>query len=139
MFKRSVLAMLAIFAVWSGWEILLHGVLLEPTYRETAELWRPMDEMKMGLMHVVRAIGTIGFVLIYVRLVDHKSMTSALCYGLLIGIIFGTSMGYGTYSYMPIPYKLALSWFLGELARMLAGGLLLGLIVKPESEPSTEN
>ena len=139
MFKRSLLAMLAIFVVWSGWEFLLHGVLLGATYLETPELWRPVNEMKMELMHVVRAISTIGFVLIYVRLVDRKSMSSALCYGLLIGIIFGISMGYGTYSVQPIPQKLALSWFLGELVKMLAGGLLLGLIVRPESEPSTDN
>ena len=139
MFKRSVLAMLAIFVVWPGWEFLLHRVILGATYQETAELWRPMEEMKMNLMHVVRAISTIGFVLIYVRLVDRKSMASALCYGLLIGIIFGISMGYGTYSYMPIPQKLALSWFLGELARMLVGGLLLGLIVRYPTEPETDN
>ncbi len=139
MFKRSVLAALAIFAVWSVWEILLHGVLLGPTYQETAELWRPMEEIKLNVMHVVRAIGTLGFVLIYVRLIDRKSMASALCYGLLMGVIFGISTGYGSYSYMPIPYKLALSWFFGELVRMLAGGLLLGLIVKPSSEPSTDN
>ncbi len=139
MFKRAALAMLAIFITWAALNYIIHAILLDATYKATAELWRPDAEMKMRLMQLVTAISAVGFVLIYVRLVDRKSMASALCYGLLIGIIFGISMGYGTYSYMPIPYSLALSWFLGELAKMLAGGLLLGLIVKPSSEPSTDN
>jgi len=38
-------------------------------------------------------------------------------------------MGYGTYSVMPIPYIMALVWFLGTLVEAVLGGLLAGLMV----------
>ena len=62
-----------------------------------------------------------------------------MTYGLLLGISWGISMGYGSYSVMPIPYHMALAWFLGTVVEMTLGGLLLGLIIKektPESTPA---
>jgi len=52
----------------------------------------------------------------------------------LYGAGYGISMGYGSYSFMPIPYSLALIWFLGTVVELTIGGVLLGLIVKEESE-----
>jgi hypothetical protein len=39
-------------------------------------------------------------------------------------------MGYGTYAFMPIPYMLALVWFLGTLVEYVAGALLAGVIIR---------
>lgn len=38
-------------------------------------------------------------------------------------------MGYDTYCFMPIPYRLALSWFLATLVEVLTAGLMVGLII----------
>lgn len=139
MFKRTALAMLAVFVTWSAMDFVIHAILLAPTYEATAELWRPEAEMKMGLMQLVTAISAVGFTLMYARLVDPKCMGAALLFGLIFGFISGISMGYGTYSFSPIPYKLALSWFLGATVEGIAGGFMLGLIVKPTTEPTTDN
>ncbi len=48
-------------------------------------------------------------------------------------------MGYGTYSYMPIPHSLALFWFLGTVIQTTLAGLLVGLIIKEESGGSPAN
>jgi hypothetical protein len=53
-----------------------------------------------------------------------------LTYGLLYGIAVGVGMGYGSYSMMPIPYSMALTWFLGTVLNGILGGLLLGAIIK---------
>ncbi len=52
----------------------------------------------------------------------------------LYGAGYGIRRGYGSYSFMPIPYSLALIWFLGTVVETTVGGLLLGWIVKGESE-----
>ena len=132
MWKRSLAAVVVVFVAWSAMDFLIHGVLLKEIYETTAEMWRPEAEMKMTLMQVVTAISSLAFVVIYGRMVGKKSLVAGLEYGLWIGILVGIGMGYGTYSYMPIPYHLALYWFLGTLARMLVAGLLVGLIVKGE-------
>lgn len=129
--KRSIIAIVVIFIVWSVLDFIIHGILLKPTYDATAELWRPMPEMKMGLMYGVTLAYSICFVLIYTTLVSEKSLLSGLKLGGLIGFAAGISTGFGTYSYMPIPFSLALSWFFGILSQLLVAGTLAGAIIKP--------
>jgi hypothetical protein len=129
MAKRIVLAVVAVFICWSVVDFVVHGILLQSAYAETASLWRPMGEMKMGLMYLVSFISCLVFTLIYALLVAKKSLGTGLAYGTLFGLGAGISMGYGTYSVQPIPYMMALSWFLGTLARSVLAGLIVGGIV----------
>jgi hypothetical protein len=130
MLKRTILAIVAVFAAWSALDFVIHGLILKASYEATAHLWRPMAEMKMGLMHVVVFIAASTFVLIYAWLMGKKSVATGFKYGLLYGIGVGVSMGYGSYAYMPITYHIALVWFLGSLVEMTAAGLLVGAIIR---------
>lgn len=130
MVRRFILAVIAVFIVWSVLDFIIHGVILKSTYQATAQLWRPMGEMKMGLMHLVTFVGVASFTGLYAVLVAPKSVTSGLKYGLLFGIATGVPMGFGTYSVMPVPLSLALTWFVGSLAETIAGGVICGTIIK---------
>ena len=130
MIKRIILAVVAVFVAWSVLDFVIHGVVLMQAYNATAQLWRPMEQMKMGLMHVVVLISAAVFVSLYAFFVGKKSMATGIKFGLLFGLGAGVSMGYGTYAVMPIPYKIAFVWFLGTLAESTVAGLLTGLIVK---------
>jgi hypothetical protein len=134
MAKRFLLAVIAVFVVWSVLDFIIHGVILQSTYQATAQLWRPMNEMKMGFLYVVTAVGCICFVGIYALLIQPKSFASGLKFGLLFGVGTGFGMGYGTYSVMPVPHYLALVWFVGVVAETVLGGLLTAAIVKPPKE-----
>lgn len=130
MIKRMLLAVVAVFIAWSILDYIIHGVLLQPTYEATANLWRPMEEMKMPLMYVVTLLFTACFVAIYGFLVTEKSLVSGIKFGALFGLAIGISMGFGSYSYMPIPLTLAWSWFFGSLFEALAAGAIVGAIIK---------
>ncbi len=130
MIKRYALAVIVVFVVWSAVDFLVHGVILQSSYEATARLWRPMGEMKMGLMHVVGLVAAGCFVGIYTLFVRPKGLPVGLGYGLIYGVGGGISMGLGTYSVMPVPLYLGLVWFLGFLVEAVAGGLVLGLMVK---------
>lgn len=131
MCKKTLLAILAVFVAWTAGDFVIHGLILGPTYQETANLWRPTAEMKMGLIRVVVLISSAVFVLIYARFVSDKSVKTAVKYGLLFGIGAGVSMGYGTYAVVAMPYKIALTWFLGTVGETTLGGFIAGLILKP--------
>ena len=60
--KRSLLAVLAIFVAWSAMDVLLHGVFLTSSYAATAALWRPMPEMKTGLISFTVLVSAFVFV-----------------------------------------------------------------------------
>jgi hypothetical protein len=131
--KKTVLAIIAVFILWSILDFVIHGVFLGEAYKATAELWRPMEEMKMGLMRIVVLISSIAFVLIYALFFSEKNIKTALKYGLLFGIGAGVSMGYGSYAVMPIPYNMAFTWFWGTLIEVTLGGLVVGIIIRDKS------
>ena len=132
MLKRTLLAIVAIFIVWSVLDFIIHGMLLQSTYEATADLWRPMDEMDMPLMYAVTLVFTVCFVLIYALLVERRSLSSGILYGTLFGLATGVSMGFGSYTYMPIPLTLAVSWFFGVLVELIVAGAITGALLKTE-------
>jgi hypothetical protein len=128
--KRIALAVLAIFVAWSVLDFVIHGLILRSTYEATAQLWRPMEEMKMSILYLAVLINALAFVGIYAGFFAERGIATGLNYGLLYGLGTGFSMGFGTYSFMPIPVYLAAVWFVGTLVETLVGGILVGTIVR---------
>ena len=137
MTQRMLLAIVAVFTTWQVLDMVIHRLILMKTYEATASLWRPMPEMKMGLMLVVGLVATVVFVALYATMVRPKSVAAGLIYGILYGQGAGFAMGFGTYCVMPIPVTLAFGWFLGTVVETAIGGLLVGWIVKPSSGEPT--
>ena len=136
MMKRILLAILAVFVTWSVLDFIIHGLILGHTYAASPELWRPIEEMKTGLLHFVVLVSSFVFVTIYARFFAETGIKVAVIYGLLFGLGTGISMAYALYAVMPIPYHMALVWFLGTVVETTLGGLLLGWIIKKETEAS---
>jgi hypothetical protein len=128
--KRFILSVIVVFLAWSVMDYIIHGVILQSSYAATASLWRPMGEMKMGVMYVSVLIAAVAFVLIFFRFFSRKGVGMGLKYGLCFGIATGVSMGYGSYSVMPIPYHMAFTWFLGSVIEAAVGGMIAGAIIK---------
>lgn len=128
--KRTILAVIAVFVAWSVMDFVIHGVILRASYAATASLWRPMAEMKTVVLHVTALIAALTFVLIYGLFFSRRGIFTGVGYGLLFGLGTGVSMGYGSYSVMPIPYHMALTWFLGTMVEAAIGGLILGSIIR---------
>ena len=130
--KRYLLAVLAVFVAWSVLDFVIHGLILTSTYAATAQFWRPMAEMKMGLMKAVTIVAAACFTGIYAGLIRPKSTSVGMKFGLLFGLGSGFSMGFGTYSVMPLPVYLAAVWFVGTLLEGIVAGLIVSAIVKGE-------
>ena len=130
MLQRILLATVAVFVAWEVLDFVIHGLILRDAYAASPGLWRPMADMKMGLMYIVGAIAAFCFAGVYGWLVRPKSLNAALKFGLLSGIGAGVSMGYGSYCVMPIPYAMAFTWFAGTVVQALVGGLLAGVIIR---------
>ena len=130
MFKKIVVSGLVVFILWALLGFVVNGVILRSGYEATAELWRPMAEMKMGLMYVTILIQAFAFVSIFAWLANDKSLSRGIQFGLLYGVAVGIGMGYGTYSVMPIPYRMALTWFCSVLVQAILGGILVALIMR---------
>ena len=128
--KQNLIAVVAIFIAWFMLDYVIHGLILQSSYAASQGLWRPYEEMKYGLLYFVIFVSAVTFVLIYSSFFKEKTLGTGIKYGLLFGIGAGISMGYGTYSIQPIPYPIALTWFLGTLVESVVAGALVGTIVK---------
>ncbi len=131
MIKKFLLGGIAIFVAWEVLDFVIHGLILSATYATLTNLFRPPAEMKMGLMVLATLIGALTFAAVYAWLVNPKSVAAGVKYGLVWGFGAGVMMGYGMYSSMPVPYVLALVWFLGAWVEYTLAGLLAGAIIKP--------
>ena len=123
--KSLWIGTIALWVVWSVMDFVIHGVLLMPTYAATAELWRPMAEMKAGMLYGTTLVAALCFALLYGEGFAGGAMAGSLRFGLYFGIGTGVGMGFGTYSVQPIPLTLAVSWLLATLVEALVGALVL--------------
>ncbi len=130
MLKRVVLPGVVVFAAWEIMDFVIHNVVLGDTYAATAQLWRPEAEMKFGLLGFVVLMGALTLVYVYAELVTVKSLNTALKFSLVIGLGIALGMSYGTYSVIPLPYSIALTWFLGAMAEYAVAGLIMGIMIK---------
>ena len=128
--KGIAISTILIFLVFSIIDFITHGQLLMTTYKETSDLWRPMGEMKTGLMSFLIIVLAFGMSLLYRYFVSGKCAYQGTIFGLILGAMFGLSMGFGSYAVMPISFGLALSWFFIETIKFTLGGLIIGLIIK---------
>jgi hypothetical protein len=128
--KKYLLTTLAILIAWAVTDFLIHNVLLMSSYAATSELWRPLEEMKMWLIYVVEIITIIALIVMYDKLVDRKAFANGILFGLLFGIAAGIGKGYGTYAVQPLPYSMALIWFLGTVVQAVLAGAIIGAMVK---------
>lgn len=131
--SRLWLAALAVFLVGQGWNYLIHQVWLAPLYGATASVWRPEADMmaKMPLMFVTGAIFSLFFVYIFSRGYQGGGPAEGLRYGLVIGMFYSLPVAYENYVVLPIPYDLALKWFLAGLAGCVVLGLVAALVYRP--------
>jgi hypothetical protein len=135
MIKRSVLAGVLVYVAWAIMDYLLHGILLKSIYEASAPLLRPLTEMKITLINVVKVILIACFILIYQRLITTKSLWVAIQYGTIYGLATGAAAGFGTYIHSPISLTLAWAWFAAGLAKMVVAGVIIGMFMKtPERE-----
>ncbi len=130
MLRKLLLPTLVITVVWAVLDFIMHGLILRSQYLATPALWRPMGETKMGVMYFAVFISALAFAAIWYRFVRPKNAANALLYGVWFGLGHGIAFGYGAYAVMPIPYTMALTWFLGTIVQGAVAGVICGAIVK---------
>ena len=78
MFKQTLLATVIVLIAWSAMDFLVHGMLLQSVYQETAFLWRPEDQMHALLMSAVTLLFSFCVVSVYSYFIVPKSVATGL-------------------------------------------------------------
>jgi hypothetical protein len=138
-FNRWVLASIAVAVAVAISEMLIHGVVLQATYQQTATVWRLESDMQpiAPLMWLGYAIFAPFFVWIYAK--GWEAGKPALEQGVRFGLMFGIGLSAMNaliwYVVLPIPAGLAWSWFFAGIAMYLVAGIVVALVYQPAAEP----
>jgi len=126
--KKFWTGFIVVFVVMSLLEWFFNEVILSSSYQATANLWRPTGEMKIWLFYVVYLFVAYFFTLIFSKGYEGKGVMEGIRYGFYVGMMMAVPMAYGTYAAMPIPYSLALSWFICGLIEYVVAGVVLAMV-----------
>ena len=134
--KRFWMALVACYVVGQALGFVINNVLLADSYAALAHVWRPMEEMnaKMWIFFVTSFIAIFLFCYIFTKGYENKGLLEGLRYGGLIGLFVSVPMAYDSYVVYPLPYTMALKWFLTGMAYWIALGAVLSLVYKPDAK-----
>ena len=129
--KRFVLTTLAVFGVLFVTDFLIHGVLLEGIYEQTAQLWRPKAEMHgFGwVMLLSQLLFAAALTYVFPKGYERKGAAEGIRYGICISLLFG-SHTLGMYAYMPVPPKLIIAWILSMSVQLVLSGVVISVLYK---------
>jgi hypothetical protein len=96
---------------------------------------RPEGEMKLWILPVTGLFFSFLFTFIFSKGFEGKGLLEGTRYGLYIGLMVALPMAYGAYAMMPIPYSLALQWFIYGTLEFMIAGIVLALIFRTKEEP----
>lgn len=130
--KRLLICFVVVYVVAQTLTLMIHAGWLAPTYAELADVWRPEAELMSNqwIMLVTSAFFCFFFCYIFARGYEDKGWQEGLRYGAIIGLFVGVPAAYDAYAIYPIPYSLALKWFLSGLVLCLILGLVASLVYK---------
>lgn len=129
--KKYALSCVVVYLTYSVLSFLIHQGLLAAQYAELQNLWRPDMESKFWIHFLTAAVWSILFTFIYTKGYEGKGLMEGFRYGLWIGLFTAVPMAYDSYAVYPIPYGLALSWFIYGTAQCILCGVVLASVYRP--------
>lgn len=138
--KKVWIGFIAVFLGMGILGFLIHGVMLAPDYQATdvASLMRPEAEM-MGMMwiyYVVYFVQAYFFVLIFSKGHEGRGIGEGVRYGSYMGLLMATPMAYASYAMYPMPYSLALKWFIYGMLEYIVLGIIVALVFGKKTNPA---
>lgn len=132
--KRFVITFIVVFVLLEFINYLVYNVIMMPSYESVKNVFRPYDDLmsKMWIMYVADIVWSFFFVFIFVKGYENKGVGEGIRYGIYIGLFQSFIAAYAQYVVYPLPYSMALQWFIYGLIQMIILGIAASLIYKPE-------
>jgi hypothetical protein len=136
--KKFVLGGLSVFVVYTIFDILLNNGILRGTMESEPlkRLWRPDMADKVWIIWVAAFFWSFLFTLIYSKGYEGRGgVMEGVRYGFWVGLLMSIPMAFGSYVAYPIPYVLALQWFIFGTVQSVLCGITLAVVYKPAKPP----
>jgi len=126
--KKVLIGAVVVFVILEALDFLIHGVILASSYAAIPDIWRPDMMDKMWVLHIVKAVVSFFFALIFSRGYEGRGAVEGIRFGLYVGLMMGAGMAYGTYAMIAIPSALAFQWLLFSVFEYIIAGIGVALV-----------
>jgi len=138
--KKLVFAVIAVFILLEATNYLINMVILSSTYAqpEISKVFRPMVEMnaKMWRMWVADIVWSFFFVFIFTKGYQNKGLMEGARYGVYIALFMNFMAAVAQNVVYPIPFSLALQWFIYGSIQCIILGVVTAFFYKPAAAKS---
>jgi hypothetical protein len=128
--KRMIIASILVFAAFQIMDYVIHGIILSPTYRVLASVWRPDMMSKMWIMTISSFVMSVLFVYIFIKGYENKGVMEGVRYGIIIGLFMNVIGMFSQYVMYPIPFGLSVKWFIYGTIEFIVCGVIAALVYK---------
>lgn len=139
--KKFILAFVVVFVVLEITNYIVHMGILSDTYTSEGvkEIFRTEEEMqgKMWIAWLMDLVWSFFFVFLFAKGYENRGIMEGVRFGVYIGLFYMLVLSYQAFAFHPIPYSLALQWFIYGLIQCIILGIAAALIYKP-SAPAQE-
>ena len=140
MSKKLWVGFIAVYVTMCVTMMIIHMGLLSSAYRseEVMKMMRPESDGTMWIYFVTALIMSFFFTLIFSKGYEGKGIAEGVRYGLYVGLLMATPMAYNSYASYPLPYSLALQWFIYGMIQYIILGVVVAAVFgkKQEAAPA---
>lgn len=126
--KKVLIGFVVVFVLLEVLDMIVHGLILGSTYATLQNVWRPDMMEKMWILHIVKIVVAFMFAFIFSKGYEGKGILEGVRYGLYVGLMLSIGYAYGSYASFPIPYSIALQWFIYAMIEYTLAGVALAWI-----------
>lgn len=138
---RLIFAILAVAVAMFAFDFLFHGMILGQSYKDTADAWRPEDEMmaRFPFQILCYFVIAVGFTIVWALGFPREGVKCGAIYGFLLGFM-GTGITLINFVFLPIPDQFKLPWTVSGILSGVVAGIVVALVYKPKaSAPAVDN
>lgn len=128
--KRVIIASIAVFITYQVLDYVIHGVILMGIYESMQDVWRADMESKMWIMMVTSLFFSFLFTIIFAKGYEDKGLIEGVRYGVLIGLLMNVVGMFNQYVIYPVPFSLALQWFIFGTIEIIICGIVVAALYK---------
>ncbi len=126
--KKWAIASVVVFVVYEILSFVIHSIILSSQYQATASAWRADMNEKIWITWVVALLWSFLFLYIFIKGYEAKGWLEGLRYGFWIGLFVNIPMSLNSYAVYPIPFNLAVWWFVLGMVQFMACGIVAAAI-----------
>lgn len=129
--KNFILTSIVVFVVFQAVNFIIHSLILRNAYMATQQIWRPDMMQKMWIIYVTSLIFSFLFVYVFSRGYEGRGIAEGVRYGLIVGLLLNVVGAFNQWAVYPIPFGMALQWFIYGVIQIIICGIVAAALFKP--------